>query len=106
MHTKGYSLALFLIFSAGNIVFSQASDSIMDGYNARSAAQDRIHDKWSEVNRGVETYRDPTSEPLFEQYLAGITAWNIVRGSLLVACRSSHESRITRPDLGEQYGTV
>ena len=28
MHTKGYSLALFLIFSAGNIVFGQASDSI------------------------------------------------------------------------------
>jgi hypothetical protein len=41
---------------------SQASDSIMDGYWARSAAQDRMHEKWTEAYRGVDSYRDPTSD--------------------------------------------
>jgi hypothetical protein len=41
---------------------SQASDSIMDGYWARSAAQDRMHDNWTEAFRGVQSYNDPTSD--------------------------------------------
>jgi hypothetical protein len=41
---------------------SQASDSIMDGYWARSAAYDRMGEKYSEAIRGVDSYRDPTSD--------------------------------------------
>ena len=41
---------------------SQASDSIMDGYWARSAAQDRMHDNWTEAYRGVQSYNDPSSD--------------------------------------------
>ena len=41
---------------------SQASDSIMDGYWARSAAQDRMHDNWTDAYRGVQSYNDPSSD--------------------------------------------
>ncbi len=41
---------------------SDASDSIMDGYFERSAAYDRMGEKYSEAIRGVDSYIDPTSD--------------------------------------------
>ena len=41
---------------------SQAGDSIMDGYWARSAAYDRMGERYSEAIRGVDSYHDPTSD--------------------------------------------
>ena len=41
---------------------SDASDSIMDGYFERSAAYDRMGEKYSEAIRGVDSYVDPTSD--------------------------------------------
>jgi hypothetical protein len=68
---------------------SQASDSIMDGYNARSAAQDRMHDKWTEAYRGVETYRDPSSD--YSPQLPGgyDHAWGNGLGEYIVSNESS-----------------
>lgn len=40
----------------------EVSDMIVQGYQARSAAQDRIFDKYSEAVRGVDTYRDPVND--------------------------------------------
>ncbi len=40
----------------------EVSDMIVKGYQARSAAQDRIFDKYSEAVRGVDTYRDPVND--------------------------------------------
>jgi hypothetical protein len=41
---------------------SDAGDSIMDGYYARSAAYDRMGENYSEAIRGVDSYIDPTSD--------------------------------------------
>ena len=41
---------------------SDAGDSIMDGYWARSAAYDRMGENYSEAIRGVDSYIDPTSD--------------------------------------------
>jgi hypothetical protein len=41
---------------------SDASDSIMDGYFERSAAYDRMGERYSEAIRGVDSYVDPTSD--------------------------------------------
>ncbi|MEW6721108.1 MAG: hypothetical protein AB1346_11720 [Thermodesulfobacteriota bacterium] len=40
----------------------EVSDMIVKGYRQRSAAQDRIFDKYSEAVRGVDTYRDPVND--------------------------------------------
>lgn len=39
----------------------EVSDMIVEGYQRRSAAQDRIFDKYSEALRGVDSYRDPVN---------------------------------------------
>lgn len=41
---------------------SDAGDSIMDGYWARSAAYDRMGEGYSEAIRGVDSYVDPSSD--------------------------------------------
>jgi hypothetical protein len=41
---------------------SDAGDSIMDGYFERSAAYDRMGERYSEAIRGVDSYIDPTSD--------------------------------------------
>jgi len=38
---------------------SEMGDMIMDSYQKRNAAYDRIYDNYSEAIRGVDTYRDP-----------------------------------------------
>ena len=41
---------------------SEVSDMIHEGYQRRSAAMDRVFDKYSESIRGVDTYRDPVND--------------------------------------------
>ena len=41
---------------------NEISDMIHEGYQRRSAAMDRVFDKYSESIRGVDTYRDPVSD--------------------------------------------
>jgi hypothetical protein len=68
---------------------SQASDSLMDGYMQRSAAEDRMHDKWTEAYRGVETYHDPSSD--YSPQLPGgyDHAWGNGLGEYIVSNESS-----------------
>ena len=41
---------------------SEISDIIMDSYEKRNAAYDRIFDNYSQAIRGVDTYRDPIND--------------------------------------------
>lgn len=41
---------------------SEMSDMIMDSYEKRNAAYDRIYDNYSQAIRGVDTYRDPIND--------------------------------------------
>ncbi|MBN2181938.1 MAG: hypothetical protein JW715_08475 [Sedimentisphaerales bacterium] len=68
---------------------SEAGDSIMDGYWARSAAQDRMHDNWTEAFRGVQSYNDPSSD--YSPQLPGgyDHAWGNGLGEYIVANDSS-----------------
>ncbi len=68
---------------------SQASDSIMDGYWARSAAQDRMHDNWTDAYRGVQSYHDPSSD--YSPQLPGgyDHAWGNGLGEYIVSNESS-----------------
>lgn len=68
---------------------SQASDSLMDGYMARSAAQDRMHDNWTEAYRGVQSYNDPSSD--YTPQLPGgyDHAWGNSLGEYIVSNDSS-----------------
>jgi hypothetical protein len=68
---------------------SSASDSIMDGYNARSAAQDRMHDNWTDAYRGVQSYNDPSSD--YSPQLPGgyDHAWGNGLGEYIVSNESS-----------------
>ena len=68
---------------------SEAGDSIMDGYWARSASQDRMHDNWTEAFRGVQSYNDPSSD--YTPQLPGgyDHAWGNGLGEYIVANDSS-----------------
>jgi hypothetical protein len=54
---------------------SQVSDMIAEGYQRRSAAQDRVFDKYSEGIRGVDTYRDPVNDREIELPTGMSNAW-------------------------------
>ena len=54
---------------------NEVSDMIVEGYQRRSAAQDRIFDKYSESIRGVDTYRDPVNDREVELPTGMRNAW-------------------------------
>jgi hypothetical protein len=54
---------------------NEVSDMIYEGYRRRSAAQDRIFDKYSEGIRGVDTYRDPVNDRDIELPTGMSNAW-------------------------------
>jgi hypothetical protein len=54
---------------------SEVSDMIAEGYQRRSAAQDRVFDKYSELIRGVDTYRDPVNDREIELPTGMSNAW-------------------------------
>jgi hypothetical protein len=54
---------------------SEVDDMIMDSYNRRSAAYDRIFDNYSEAVRGVDTYRDPLLDQDIELPTGYPNAW-------------------------------
>ena len=64
---------------------SDAGDSIMDGYFARSAAYDRMGENYSEAIRSVDSYVDPTSD--FSPQLPGgyDQAWSNGLGEYIVS---------------------
>ncbi|MBN1140989.1 MAG: hypothetical protein JXB25_04205 [Deltaproteobacteria bacterium] len=54
---------------------SEVDDMIMDSYQRRSAAQDRIFDNYSEAIRGVDSYRDPVNDWKVELPTGMNNAW-------------------------------
>jgi hypothetical protein len=64
---------------------SDAGDSIMDGYYARSAAYDRMGDMASEAIRGVDSYVDPTSDFSPELPAGYDHAWSNGLGEYIVS---------------------
>lgn len=54
---------------------SEVSDMIHEGYRRRSAAMDRVFDKYSESIRGVDSYRDPVNERYVEVPNGMQNAW-------------------------------
>ncbi len=54
---------------------SEVSDMIHEGYRRRSAAMDRVFDKYSESIRGVDTYRDPVNDRYVEVPNGMKNAW-------------------------------
>ncbi|MGC9452936.1 MAG: hypothetical protein ACP5I4_15980 [Oceanipulchritudo sp.] len=54
---------------------SEVDDMIMDSYNRRNAAYDRIFDNYSEAVRGVDTYTDPVMDQNIELPTGYSNAW-------------------------------
>jgi hypothetical protein len=70
------------------IIAKSAEDTsqiINETYQRRQESQDRISQKWSQVNRGVETYRDPSNGETVELSNAYGNAWKNGRGEYLLS---------------------